>query len=223
VSEPRQVLVVEDEPAIAIAIADALESAGYVVVVHESTTAAEGYLDRGQPAVVVLDRMLPDGDGLDWLADRRRRGWQVPCLVLSAKASEEERVAGLEKGADDYLGKPFGARELVARVDALLRRAGNSTSNRFRVGRTEVDLDSRTAGGKQLTEREWLVLTYLGARRGKIVSREELLRAVWDYREGTAAPTRAVDMCIVGLRRKLGDAADHLATIRGGGYMLRTD
>jgi DNA-binding response OmpR family regulator len=216
----RQILVVEDEPGIAVAVNDAFEHAGYLVVVHETTGGADRYLQRGDPALVILDRMLPDGDGLAWLAQRRAAGWTVPCLVLSARGSEEERCQGLEAGADDYLPKPFGPRELLARAEAVLRRAGPPTSHRFRLGKCLIDLNARTADGKDLTEKEHLLLNYLHAHRGRIVSREELLRAVWNFNEGAAGPTRAIDMCLVGLRRKLGDGGGQLKTIRGGGYRL---
>ena len=222
VSDPdmRQILVVEDEPGIAIAINDALEHAGYTVVVHETTGGADGYLQHGDPSLVILDRMLPDGDGLDWLAGRRERGWTVPCLVLSARGADDDRCQGLESGADDYLPKPFNPRELLARIEAILRRAGPPASHRFLLKDCEVDLEARTAGGNNLTEKEYLLLAYLKARQGRTIGREELLREVWHYHDGAGVSTRAVDMCLVGLRRKLGGGSICLKTIRGGGYRL---
>ncbi len=219
----RQILVVEDEEAIAIAVADALEHEGFTVVVHQTTAGADGYLQRGDPELVILDRMLPDGDGLEWLAERRRSGWTVPCLVLSARGSDTERVEGLEHGADDYLPKPFNPRELLARIAAILRRSGPPASHRFLLEGVEVDLEARTVGGRDLTEKEFLLLTYLRARAGRTVGRDELLREVWNHHEQEGASTRAIDMCLVGLRRKLGPGAERLSTVRGGGYRLDLD
>jgi DNA-binding response OmpR family regulator len=216
----RQILVIEDEQAISIAIADVLEDAEYVVVVHGTLALADGYLGHRDPALVILDRMLPDGDGLAWLKARRNNDWRVPCMVLSARGTEEDRCEGLEAGADDYMAKPFSPRELTARVDAIMRRAPIDTGHIVRVGTAVINLEARQIGKFNLTDREFRLLSYLRAHAGRVVTRDELLHHVWDFEHGSNAATRAIDMCVVGLRRKMGDGAHRLKTIRGGGYLL---
>lgn len=214
------VLVIEDESAIAMAIADALEDAGMRPLAAADLAAADRHLRAEVPVAVVLDRMLPDGEGVDWLQRRRRAGWTLPVLVLSARCDEEARCQGLEQGADDYLAKPFSPRELVARVTALLRRLPREERSRFCLSGVDVDLDARTVAGVALSDHEYALLRWCWQQRGRTVTRQELLAGIWGYEHGPAGPTRAVDMCVAGLRRKLGPAAAQLVTVRGGGYRL---
>ncbi len=216
------VLIIEDEAAIAMAIVDALEDAGMRPLAASDLATADRHLQAEVPAAVVLDRMLPDGEGVAWLQRRRQAGWKTPVLVLSARCDENARCQGLEQGADDYLAKPFSPRELVARVSALLRRLPHEECSRFRLAGVDIDLDARTVDGVALSDHEYALLRWCWRQRGRTVTRQELLSGIWGFAHGPAGPTRAVDMCVAGLRRKLGPAAVHLVTVRGGGYRLDT-
>lgn len=213
----ERILVIEDEAAIAMAIEDALLDAGHEVQILPDCAPARRCIAEWQPRLLVLDRMLPGGDGLDWLSGERRKGMDLPCLILSARGSESERCAGLEGGADDYLPKPFSPRELLARIQALLRRAPEPLE-RLLLDGCLIDFSARRCGEEELSEREGELLRYLVQHRGRVVAREELLRRVWGMPVG--AETRAIDMCLSGLRRKLGEHAACIVTVRGGGYRL---
>lgn len=218
-SEGARILCIEDEDSIAMAIEDALLDAGMAVQMLPDTRAANRCLAEWHPQVLILDRMLPSGDGLEWLQAQRRQGWQTPCLILSARGQEHERCDGLEAGADDYLGKPFSPRELLARITAILRRCEHAGQTRYRLGSVTVDLDARRVGDKDLSEREIELLAYLIQHRKRLVTRAELLERLWGYPQGSAR-SRAVDMCLSGLRRKMGTSGEAIVTIRGGGYRL---
>lgn len=216
---PLSALIVEDEPALSLAIEDALMAEGLAVQCAATLAVADDVCAGLTPDVTVLDRMLPDGDGLVWLQRRRSGGWKAPVLILSARAGEEDRCDGLEGGADDYLAKPFSPRELRARVSALLRRRRATTAVLELAGH-RVDLSARHGPGGDLSEQEHKLLSHLAEHLGEVCSRDDLLRDVWGFSGGTACNSRAVDMCVTGLRRKLGDGADALVTVRGGGYRL---
>jgi len=230
----RTVVVVEDEDPIRRGIVDALRFAGY-----DPIEAADGKagLDAARQAgvdVVLLDLLLPKLDGFEVLAELRRTHQALPVIVLTARGSEDDRVRGLRGGADDYVIKPFSARELLARVEAVLRRSPERTAPVVTITAGDVTVDcgrreicrgdgARTA----LSEMEASILLRLAAHAGRAVSREELLSCVWGIRDGMVE-TRAIDMHITRLRQKLKDESgdddtDWIVTVRGKGYMLGPD
>ncbi|MBK8980201.1 MAG: response regulator transcription factor [Planctomycetes bacterium] len=227
----HRILVIEDDPAIQRGIVDAVEFAGYA-----ASACGDGVtgLERARaPGVdlVVLDVMLPGRSGLDVLRELRRCRPTLPVVMVTAKGAESDRVAGLELGADDYVVKPFSARELLARIKAVLRRsaerpldvAGHVVLARRRIDfeRREVALPDGTRTA--LSEREAELLRYLVTNPGRAVSRDEILRSVWGLDPHGVRHTRTIDMHIARLREKLGDDADEptlIATVRGKGYMV---
>ena len=223
-STSRTVLVVEDEAPIAEAIAARLRSEGFSVEIEGDGLAAVAACERLQPDLVVLDLMLPGLDGLE-VCRRIQRDRPVPVLMLTARDTETDLVVGLAVGADDYLAKPFSARELTARVHALLRRVERAPervpsagASEARVRDVELDLDGRRVHQHgtevHLTPTEFDLLAYLAANPGRVFSRQRLLGDVWGYRDGCGA--RTVDSHVRALRRKLGD--DVVRTVHGVGY-----
>jgi DNA-binding response OmpR family regulator len=222
------VLLVEDEPGVREAVRFHLERAGYTVRAH--ATALEAWNNLSGADAVVLDWMLPDEAGIVWLRRLRDSSFAaLPVLMLTARASEVDRVEGLDAGADDYLTKPFSAAELAARVRALLRRSGSERQRgQLRVGQLELNLDAGTAlfSGTELTltRREFDLLAFLAAHPGRVYSRQELLDKVWgvDFIGGE----RTVDQHITQLRAHLGDEPSepaYLETVRGKGYRMRAE
>lgn len=229
---PRaRVLIIEDDSAIRAGVAEALRLTGYHI-----DTAADGQaglelaLGLGID-LVLLDLMLPKLDGLDVLRELRRARPTLPVICLTARGEAEDRVRGLKLGADDYVVKPFGLEELLARVEAVLRRSAERPRpvERFTVAGRRIDLARRevaTESGetRQLAEREADVLAYLASNPGRAISREELLERVWGL-DPRGMQTRTVDMAVARLREHLGDDAargEVIATVRGKGYMLGT-
>jgi DNA-binding response OmpR family regulator len=220
----RTILVVEDEEPIAQAVAARLRSEGFVVEVASDGPGGVDACARLDPDLVVLDLMLPGFDGLE-VCRRIQRDRPVPVLMLTARDSETDLVVGLAVGADDYLTKPFSPRELVARVQAILRRDERARSRALGDGRTrfgdiEVDPATRRVSARgdevHLTPLEFDVLQFLAARPGVVFTREQLLAEIWGYRDGSGA--RTVDSHIQALRRKLG--AEVIRTVHGVGYAL---
>jgi DNA-binding response OmpR family regulator len=221
--------VVEDDLAIRRGMVDALRHACYRVLEAGDGVAAAELATGGDIDLVLLDLVLPGRDGLEVLRRIRRREPALPVIIVTARGEEDDRVRGLELGADDYVVKPFGARELLARVEAVLRRSPERPRPvaRLSLGGGEVDLDRcearRAAGGPAaaLSSLEADLLRYLAGWPGRVVSREELLIRVWNQRPRLVA-TRSVDMTIARLRRKLArvGAGGSLATVRGKGYRL---
>lgn len=220
----RSILVIEDEATIAQAVAARLRSEGFEVEVATDGLAGVAACDRLRPDLVVLDLMLPGIDGLE-VCRRIQRDRSVPVLMLTARDSETDLVVGLAVGADDYLTKPFSARELVARIHALLRRVDRTpdraavpADTRLRFGTIEVDLASRRVHRADvevhLTPTEFDLLAYVVKRSGRVFTREQLLGDVWGYRDGSGA--RTVDSHVRALRRKLG--TDAIRTVHGVGY-----
>jgi DNA-binding response OmpR family regulator len=221
---PHRVLVVEDDPTLRLVIQDNLESEGYQVDVSADGASAVKRTQAAAPDLVVLDRMLPDCDGLDLLPILRLRG-QVPIIILTARTQQPEKLNGLRLGADDYITKPFDMEELLARIRAVLRRARPSVS-RIRLGAVTVDFvnkhASRGTRGIPFTHREFELLSYLSERRDIVVHRDELLRAVWGYLD-TDIITRTVDFAIARLRKKIEVDRHHpkfIRTAHGDGYCL---
>lgn len=223
----HRILVIEDEFAMRHALEDMLSSQGYRVL-----TAGDGAtgLERAraeQPELILLDVMMPKVDGFALAAELRRLGSKVPILLLTAKGGIDDRVTGLDAGADDYLSKPFDPQELLARIRALLRRVQRDgpSLERVQLGALEVDFARQTAkrGRKQqhFTPKEFAILRLLAEARGAVVSREQFLDVIWGY---SAFPTtRTVDMHIATLRSKVeSDPAHprHLLTVHGVGYRL---
>jgi DNA-binding response OmpR family regulator len=215
-----RVLLVEDEQAIAEPLTERLGREGFAVT--WVATAADA-LAAHEHDLVLLDLRLPDRDGFEVCRELRARS-SVPIIVISARGDEVDRVVGLELGADDYLVKPFGIRELLARINAVTRRTGERApaSAVLRVGALTVDGDARRAlldGDEiELTAMEFDLLAALAMRPGTVVSRRRLLDEVWDGRHHLA--TKTVDVHVASLRRKLGDPG-WIQTVRGVGFRLR--
>ena len=225
----RSILVIEDEATIAQAVAARLRSEGFEVEVATDGLSGVAACERLRPDLVVLDLMLPGLDGLE-VCRRIQRDRPVPVLMLTARDSETDLIVGLAVGADDYLTKPFSARELVARIHALLRRVervpdrqSGRADEPLRLGDIEIDLASRRVhrGDRDvhLTPTEFDLLAYLLKRSGRVFTREQLLGEVWGYRDGSGA--RTVDSHVRALRRKLG--ADAVRTVHGVGYAAGDD
>ncbi|HSM59983.1 MAG TPA: response regulator transcription factor [Longimicrobiales bacterium] len=229
---PR-VLVVEDEPDIAALIAYQLTREGFRVETAGNGTEALTAVARDIPDLVVLDRMLPGLTGDEVLRTLRDEPGtsHIPVLVLTAKREQEDRIRGFELGADDYLTKPFSPRELVLRVQAILRRvqeAGSSSGGRLlKAGPIRMDLGSHqvTLEGEELnlTPTEFRLLRALLERRGRTQSRKQLLEKAWDVEAGVSEriQTRTVDMHVRRLRAKLGHVGEWIETIRGFGYRIK--
>jgi len=217
----RTIAVIEDEESIAAAVAARLRSEGYRVETARDGPSGVSLCAGLCPDLVVLDLMLPGFDGLE-VCRRIQRDKAVPVLMLTARDSEEDLVVGLEVGADDYLTKPFSARELVARVHAILRRSAGSPSAgaHIEVGDVEIDSDARRVRVRgeevHLTPTEFDLLHYLGERPDRVTTREELLEEVWGY--AVALGLRTVDSHVRSLRRKLG--AEVVRTVHGVGYAV---
>jgi two-component system, OmpR family, alkaline phosphatase synthesis response regulator PhoP len=219
------VLVIEDDPNLAFVLKDNLEFEGHAVV-----TVADGAqgLERAvtlRPDLVILDVMLPGMNGIQVCKSLRERGEGMPVMLLTARSQEAEKVQGLDAGADDYVTKPFGVQELLARVRVLLRRTQHTAARerleRYSFAHVEIDFKSfrATRAGKKLplSQREIELLRCLIERKGEPVPRATLLREVWSAKDPPSA--RAVDVHVTHLRNKLGStAARHIVTVHGVGY-----
>jgi two-component system alkaline phosphatase synthesis response regulator PhoP len=220
-----KILIVEDEPGMVTALRDRLRKEGYAVTAAKDGTAGFGLATREHFDLIVLDLMLPGQSGLNITKTLREQGSTVPILMLTARRQTMDKVVGLRTGADDYLTKPFKMAELLARIDALLRRAGRAPANgshhqfgtlRIDVKRTEVTLAGRVV---PLSAKEFHLLTYMAEHHGETLSREVLLREVWGY--DTTPSTRTVDVHVAWLRQKLEkDPKDPrlILTVVGLGY-----
>jgi DNA-binding response OmpR family regulator len=225
----RQVLVVEDDAAIRRGLRDVLRFGGYGVLEAADGEAGLALATDADVDLVLLDVLLPRLDGFGVLAKLRAARPTLPVILVTAKGAESDRVQGLRGGADDYVVKPFSAKELLARVEALLRRSASRPTDvgTVDVAGRRVDFERRevrVGGGapRQLSEREADLLRYLAANAGRVVTRDELLRNVWRL-DPRGVETRAVDMHVARLREKLGDDAEAprvVVTVRGKGYML---
>jgi len=220
-----KVLIVEDEPGIAVGLRDNFEYEGFTVVVAGDGEAALRQAASEHPDIVVLDVMLPKLSGLDVCRNLRAKGFGAPILMLTARRREIDTVVGLEVGADDYVTKPFGIRELVARVKAHLRRASRSHPALLTYAFGDVDLDFRRYEARKagrvldLSPREFEMLKYLIQRQGETVTREQLLDEVWGYDQFPI--TRTVDNHIAKLRQKIEDhpaEPQHIITVHRVGY-----
>ena len=222
-----RILVVEDEQKVADALREGLEDERYEVVVERTGEGAFFRVNTETFDVVLLDLTLPGRDGLEILRALRQRRMETPVLVLTARDTLEDRVTGLDAGADDYLVKPFAFAELLARIRALVRRGRVADAPKLSVGDLEMDLVTRKVlrGGRpvDLTVREFELLEFLMRYQGQVVSRETLSRDVWKETARTTPLDNVIDVHIARLRRKvdLEHAVKLIHTVRGVGFMLR--
>jgi len=222
-----RILVVEDEPKVARALREGLESEGFSVAV--ATTGEDGFFRASSEPfdLIVLDRMLPGREGLEILRALRQQGLLAPVLVLTARDAVEDRVEGLDSGADDYLIKPFAFTELLARVRALVRRGRGDQLLRLTVSDLVLEVPtrkvSRAGDAIDLTPREYEMLEYLVRHRGTIVSREMLARDVWMEPERGTPLDNVIDVHVARLRKKVdqGYAVRLIHTVRGVGFLVR--
>jgi two-component system, OmpR family, response regulator RegX3 len=226
----RTVLLVDDEDSITTPLAEALAREGFDAEVARTAAEALELAGTIDPDLVLLDLMLPDGSGLDVCRELRRES-RVPIIMVTARGDEADRVVGLELGADDYVTKPFSAREVVARMRAVLRRAEpaepEADGGALAVGDLRVDSARRTAAidGRtlDLSRKEFDVLLLLAREAGRVVTRERLLEEVWETT--WFGSTKTLDVHVSALRKKLGDdpaAPRYLHTVRGVGFRLAT-
>ena len=224
------VLVVDDDLEIRTLLCDYLQKNGYRVTAVGDGKGMWAAFDHAQPDIIVLDVMLPGASGYDICKTLRAKKFAAPILMLTAKGQEIDKVIGLDLGADDYVTKPFGVRELLARIQALLRRTLTATDKTladdiFQIGSATIDPKTfqlkRGKATEELTAKELKLLQVFHAHAGEVLSRDKLLNEVWGYNYyGT---TRTLDQVIVQLRKKLGDHGGeprHLLTIHGVGYKL---
>ena len=218
-----RVLVVEDEEAIAEPLADRLQREGLDATVVPTVERARDSIEADPPDVILLDLMLPDGDGRDLCREIRKTS-DVPIIILTARGEEVDRIVGLELGADDYVVKPFSGGELVARIHAVLRR-GRATARRGLIEVADIQLDPAartvTRGGQpvELSAKEFDLLHILIANAGQVCTRERIMDEVWDPH--WFGPTKTLDVHISWLRKKLeDDAAEprYITTVRGVGF-----
>ena len=225
--ETGELLVVEDDPRVAESLARGLQEAGFTVDTANRLAAADAHLAQGTPTLVVLDLNLPDGDGRAWLRRVRHAGHRMPVVILTARDTLPERVAGLEEGADDYLTKPFAFAELLARIHARLRTAAQQAGDEVvRIGDLEIDRlrrQVRRAGrAVELTAREFDVLVLLSQWRGQPVSRDLLAQEVWKVNRRLTPLDNVIDVHLSHLREKIDGETDAkmIRTVRGVGFLL---
>jgi len=228
----KKILIIEDEPSIRELVKYNLKTNGYEALEAEDGNLGMTLVYRDHPDLVLLDIMLPGKDGLDICRELRAEGNKTPIIMLTAKSEESDKVQGLECGADDYISKPFGIRELMARINAVLRRYDeniaegiqNDRDDKVEAGDIRINFSRHeaTVAGEsvELTNKEFELLGFLAKNRGRVYTRDELLDKVWgiDY----AGESRTVDVHVRYLRRKIGDEDEkYIETIRGKGYRLR--
>ena len=222
-----RILIVDDEPQMRLGLQDNLEFEGFEVDSAEDGPSGLKKIEAERYDLIVLDVMMPGMSGFDVCRKARALGVRTPIIMLTAKGEEIDKVLGLELGADDYITKPFGLRELLARIKAVLRRVDGDGGGgaQIRVGNLEVDLDTYTARSEgrdvSLSHKEFEIVRHLWQHRGETVSRDQLLNDVWGYDEYPT--TRTVDNFIVKLRKKLEPVPEkprHILTVYGVGYKL---
>lgn len=222
----EKILIIEDDKRIASFVARRFQQSGYAVELAHDGEEGLRLAVANLYSVAVVDLMMPKMSGLTFISELRRRNIEMPVIILSAKRSVPDRIKGLSSGGDDYLTKPFAFAELLARVQALIRRDSRTTDGEtLRVADLSIDLLSRTASRGQrrieLQPREFALLEYLARNHGRILSKKMILETVWDY--DFDPQTNVVDVLVCRLRSKLDNAfaVKLLQTIRGAGYVLR--
>lgn len=231
-SNTKKILIIEDEPNIRELVLYNLKTGGYEGIAAEDGIAGITMVQREKPDLILLDIMLPGKTGYEICRELREEGNETPIIMLTAKTEESDKVTGLECGADDYISKPFGIRELMARIKAVLRRyevtseAGGARDTVITADDIVMNVERHEvlAAGRpvELTLREFELLRYLIENRGRVFSREQLLHNVWGI--NYAGETRTVDVHIRHLRQKLADGDNeekYIQTIRGKGYKVR--
>ncbi len=224
----EKILIVEDDKDIVRLLKYNLERDGYRVVAVADGEAGLASLRKERPDLLILDVMIPKLDGFELLKIARRES-RAPVLMLTARKEEVDRVLGLELGADDYVVKPFGVRELLARVKAVLRRAGpvEAAASLLRAGGIELDVERYEvrARGKDvpLTSKEFEFLKILLQAGGRALTRDQILEKVWGYDRSMEIDTRTVDQHVARLREKLGADAARVATVKNVGYRIKTE
>jgi two-component system, OmpR family, alkaline phosphatase synthesis response regulator PhoP len=237
-NDAMKILIVEDDPAIRMGLEEVLRGEGYAVLgLERGDEVVERALTEFPADLILLDVMLPGRNGYDCCRALRAAGMRVPVLMLTAKGREADKLTGFDCGADDYVTKPFGIKELAARVRALLRRARESGGKErereaggvFRIGDNVVDPVNHSIRVGEvvtpLTPRECGLLVHLQMHRGRLLTRDELLTAVWSV-NAAAVTTRTLDQTVAQVRRKLGDAASQprwILTVHGVGYKLAAE
>ena len=224
-----KILIVEDEPKVGHALSEGLRASGYEVTLAQR--GEDGFFLASSQSfdLIVLDVMLPGRSGIEVLKTLRKQGLQIPVLLLTAKDAIEDRVLGLDAGADDYLVKPFAFPELGARLRALLRRGKTETVVSLKLGTLEMDLTTRLVSRDtkpiDLTVREFELLEFLLRNKGRVVSREMLARDVWKENNRATPLDNVIDVHIARLRRKVDDEFEPklVRTVRGVGFMLSED
>lgn len=220
-----RLLLVEDDKAILTATAKAMEKSGYSVDTCSNGLDAKSLISLSEYDCIILDIMLPGLDGLSVLRDMRDKGNSTPVLILTAKASIEDRVKGLDCGADDYLIKPFSLDELMARIRALLRRQGAERKNELTADDLVMDLSKhevyRAGSLISLTNKEFAILEYLLRNKNRLLTRTQIVDHVWNY--DFDCSSNIVDVYIRYLRSKIDDGFDNklISTVRGSGYIIR--
>jgi len=226
----KKILIIEDEPNIRELVLYNLQANGYEGIEAEDGIMGITLVHTEKPDLILLDVMLPGKNGYDICRELRAEGNNTPIIMLTAKNEEIDKVLGLEFGADDYISKPFGIRELMARIKAVLRRYENTVRERtstaehiLQIGDLEINIERHqvTVNGQSvdLTLKEFELLSYLAENRGHVITRDQLLDKVWGIEY--AGETRTVDVHIRYLRKKLGDEDKYIETIRGKGYKLK--
>lgn len=224
-----KIVMIEDERRLAESVAEGLQSEGHEVDIAFSGEQGLRYLREKQPDIILLDIMLPQQGGLEVLRTLRREGFKLPVLLLTSRDSIEDRVLGLDAGADDYLIKPFAFSELLARIRALLRRSQPTSTSLLELADLSLDLNGRIATRSNqvidLTLREFDLLEHLLVNRGTVVSREMLARDIWKEPMRCTSLDNVIDVQIARLRRKLDGPFQKklLHTIRGVGFVLREE
>ncbi len=224
-----KILIVEDDPHIVFGLQEILRGENFEVVSCTDGAKALSIYEKEKPALIILDVMLPGKTGYDLCKELREKNCSAPILMLTAKGQEIDKVIGLEFGADDYVTKPFGVRELIARVHALLRRQARtgapSSAAKFKIGGAEIDPKCfelrRGKVTEELTAKELKLLQHFYEHAGEVLSRERLLNDVWGY--DYYGTTRTLDQVVAQLRKKLGDNGHeprYLTTVHGVGYRL---
>ncbi|MEV6428840.1 response regulator transcription factor [Nocardia sp. NPDC051463] len=219
-----RVLVVEDDKGLGNEVAAGLRAAGFAVDLAHHLADADLKITVNTYDCLVVDRGLPDGDGLHLVAARRAAGMRVPVLILTARDGLADRISGFDNGADDYLVKPFALAELAARVRALCRRREQPAPARIVLGDIDIDLPRRRVQRagilRSLTPKEFAVLELLATRAGTVVSRSELIECCWD--EMAEPASNVVDVVVAQLRRKLGPPSV-IETVRGTGFLIGSE